>query len=296
MTRRLPYNFHHLYYFMVIAEEGGISAASKKLLVGQPALSAQLKQLESQLGFPLFDRIGKKLELTERGLLALQYAQSVFGLGDELFEVLNSRKQIERVHLRIGALDSVPKQVIQALAGTALSIGKVRISLLEGNSEDLFHRLGQFHLDIVVTNSGPSAGKHSKYLFKKFSNSSLGVYGAPKFKGLRKKFPESLSGQPFVVPTHESTLRHDFDSWVKARGLVVDPFLETQDIALTKLLAIQGMGLIPLAEHSVAAQVKRGDLVRIGLIERFSESLYLAVAERRMIHPVAAELFKSFSL
>ncbi len=76
-------NLHHLKYFLVIAEEGSLSAASKKLLVGQPALSAQLKQFESWLGIKLFERIGKKLVITQSGEYVLKYAKAIKNLEDE---------------------------------------------------------------------------------------------------------------------------------------------------------------------------------------------------------------------
>lgn len=64
-------NYHHLYYFKVIAEEGSVSKAAQKLHIGQPTLSAQLKQFEESLQITLFERQHKKLILTEQGKVAL---------------------------------------------------------------------------------------------------------------------------------------------------------------------------------------------------------------------------------
>ena len=70
-------NLHHLKYFLTIVEEGSISAASKKLLVGQPALSVQLKNFEEWIGMKLFDRIGKRLVITPSGEYVLKYAREI---------------------------------------------------------------------------------------------------------------------------------------------------------------------------------------------------------------------------
>jgi LysR family transcriptional activator of nhaA len=67
-----------LLYFKTIAEEGSVSLAAKKLRLGQPALSAQLKQLEGSLGVALFERQHKKLLITEHGKLALEYSQNIY--------------------------------------------------------------------------------------------------------------------------------------------------------------------------------------------------------------------------
>ncbi len=91
-------NYHHLYYFKTIAEEESVSKAAHKLRLGQPTLSAQLKQFEEQLGVQLFERKHKKLLLTEQGRIALDYAQNIFRLGGEMFEVLNDHITPTRVH------------------------------------------------------------------------------------------------------------------------------------------------------------------------------------------------------
>src|SRR5690606_26053686 len=108
-------NYHHLFYFKTIAMEGSIARAAEKLLVGQPTLSAQLRQLESAIGKPLFERRNRKLILTEAGRAALEYAHEIFQLGDEMLEVLRDRTPQNQPHLQIGALDSVPKSVILQL-------------------------------------------------------------------------------------------------------------------------------------------------------------------------------------
>ena len=84
-------NYHHLFYFKTIAEEGSVSKAAEKLRVGQPTLSAQLKQFEEVLGILLFERQHKKLILTEQGKVALDYAKNIFKMGSEMYEVLHDR-------------------------------------------------------------------------------------------------------------------------------------------------------------------------------------------------------------
>lgn len=68
-------NFHHLHYFWVVAKEGHLTRAAQQLHVSQSALSTQIRQLEDQLGHPLFAREGRSLRLTEVGNLVLGYAE-----------------------------------------------------------------------------------------------------------------------------------------------------------------------------------------------------------------------------
>ncbi len=131
-------NYHHLYYFRVIANEGGIAKAAEKLRLGQPTLSLQLKQLEEMVGKPLFERRNRKMILTEAGRSALDYANEIFRLGDEMLEVLKDRTINNQTHLQIGALDSVPKSVTLALVREAYKTGPCTVSILEGKAMSFF--------------------------------------------------------------------------------------------------------------------------------------------------------------
>ena len=69
-----------LHYFLVVAEEQNITRAAEKLLMAQPPLSRQMKQLEEKLGTPLFIRGSRKLELTEEGLFLKERAEHILDL------------------------------------------------------------------------------------------------------------------------------------------------------------------------------------------------------------------------
>ncbi|MEJ1939295.1 LysR family transcriptional regulator, partial [Nostoc sp. NIES-2111] len=94
-------NYHHLRYFWAIAVEGTLTGAAQRLNVSQSALSTQLRTLEEQLGHPLFERVGKRLVLTEAGRIALDHAQSIFRIGDELLATLRGRGPQSRAMLRV---------------------------------------------------------------------------------------------------------------------------------------------------------------------------------------------------
>ena len=63
-------NFNHLRYFWAVAHDGGLTRAAERLNLSQSALSVQIQKLEHQIGHPLFDRVGKRLILTEAGQIA----------------------------------------------------------------------------------------------------------------------------------------------------------------------------------------------------------------------------------
>jgi LysR family transcriptional activator of nhaA len=81
-------NFRHLYYFWVVAKEGGITRAAERLGLAVQTVSTQLALLEQSVGKSLFTQQGRRLNLTEAGRVALAYADQIFLLGEQMQEAL----------------------------------------------------------------------------------------------------------------------------------------------------------------------------------------------------------------
>lgn len=287
-------NYHHLFYFKTIAEEGTVSKAAEKLRLGQPTLSAQLKQFEDTLGVQLFERQHKKLVLTEQGKVALDYSKNIFKMGSEMYEVLHDRLKPLKPSLHLGALDSVPKQIILQLVKHAFRISPCQITLSECKSDELLRELTAHRMDLIVTNFLPT-GIDAKGLYpKSITKKNVGFYGAPKFKNLKKGFPKSVSGQPMILPTYDSKLRQDLDHWAKLNKIELNIITESQDISVKKLMAISELGLIPTATHTVSDQISQGVLVEIGQLQGVYEELFLVTAQRKIENPIAAKLRDTF--
>jgi LysR family transcriptional activator of nhaA len=289
-------NYHHLFYFKTIAEEGTVSKAAIKLRVGQPTLSAQLKQFEESLGVQLFERQHKKLLLTEQGKVALDYSKNIFRMGSEMYEVLHDRMKPLKPHLHVAALDSVPKQIVLQLVKKAYRISPCQITLSEGKSDELLRELSAHRVDLLLTNFLPSGLDAKGLAPKTITRKNVAFYGAPKFKHLRKDFPNSISGQPVILPTYDSRLRQDLDHWAKLNKIELDMIAESHDIAIKKLMAIEGIGLIPTATHTVTGQVLRGELIEIGQLQGVHEELLLVSAQRKIKNPIAAKLMEVFTV
>lgn len=286
-------NYHHLYYFRSIASEGSIARAAEKLGLGQPTLSAQLKQLEDRVGRPLFDRRHRRLILTEAGKAALNYANEIFRLGEEMLEVLQDRTPEDQPHLQIGALDSVPKSVLLSLVMEAYKIAPCTISILEGKGDELFRELRAHRLDLIVSNYPAQALEEAQMYSRSVAKLPVGVYGAKKFRALKKNFPESLRGKPFVLPTLHSKLRHDVNHYFKIHEIAVLPVAETQDTSFQRLLAEHGVGLAPLSE---VRGVQEPHLVRLGRLQDVVEEIWLISAQRKLENPLAARLMAQIKI
>jgi LysR family transcriptional regulator, transcriptional activator of nhaA len=102
-------NYHHLYYFWRIQQDGGIAKAAARLRLSHSTLSVQLAALEAMLGAALFERKGRRLSLTPLGVEISAYAGEIFRLGTELVEVAGGQRGGRRSAFRIGVVHSLPK-------------------------------------------------------------------------------------------------------------------------------------------------------------------------------------------
>lgn len=289
-------NYHHLNYFRVIALEGSISKAAIKLKLGQPTLSAQLKQFEETIGIQLFERKHKKLILTESGILALEYANEIFKMGGELLEVLHDRFVPSRPHVQFGALDSVPKHVVLAVAQAALKAGRCTVSLLEGNGDDLIKELLIHKIDLVIANHIPNLKEDVKIYSRSIAKAPIYIYGSKKYQHCKKNFPKSLQDAPFILPTGHSKLRRDLENFFKSQLIAFDIVAETQDTALQKLMGIEGMGLIPLTQNAARNHIEKNMLFEIGKIPDVYEEIFLLSSSRKIENPISSLIMKNFKL
>ena len=144
-------NYHHLYYFWTVAREGSLVAAGRTLRVSHPTLSAQIRQLEEQLGEALFLRTGRKLVLTEVGRVVYHYAEEIFGLGREMVASIRHNPGSRPAALNVGVLDVLPKTVVKRLLEPVLDASpRPRVVCREGSLEELLRELAGHALDLVL--------------------------------------------------------------------------------------------------------------------------------------------------
>ena len=296
MTRRPWVNYHHLLYFKTIALEGGIAKAAKKLRLGQPTLSTQLKQFEETLGHELFDRSKRQLQLTEAGRMVLGYAAEIFKLGDEMVDSLCDQHIATKLQVQIGALDTVPKHLTLRAFHQAQSAYDCVVSISEGHGDELLRELRAHRLDLLISNYPPPVGEAAGFYAKNIARMPVVICGASKFAHLKRGFPASLNSQPFVMPSLQSKLRHDVEHFFKLSDIQVNTIAEVQDTSLQKLMGTCGDGLLPIALPAVEELIANKELVNIGTLSDVHDELWLIAAQRRIENPIAAAIMKDFKI
>ncbi len=286
-------NYHHLIYFKEIATCGSISKASEKLLIGQPALSAQLKQLEDELQIDLFERKNRKLVLTDAGKVVLKYADQISQLGQELLQVVQTKSYTTKTTLNLGALDSIPKQIVWEIAQRARSFGDCFVSIVEGSQEELTTQLLQRNIDCFISNYTGDFSRDKNMTSKSFVKAPVSIYGSKEYLSYRKNFPKSLTNVPMILPTHHSKLRHDLDYFFESKKIKVMNELETEDTSLMKIFASQGAGVAALPDVAALNLVREKSLYKIGTLQNVKEEYWVISSKRTIDNPIATKLIKS---
>lgn len=282
-------NYNHLRYFRAVALEGDLTRAAAHLNLSQSALSVQIKALEDRLGHPLFNRVGRRLELTEAGRIALDHAETIFKTGDELMAVLRQTGRA-RSAIRVGALATLSRNFQLSFLRPLLNRADVEIVLRSASMAELLRGLEGLALDVVLTNEPVARDAATPFLTRRIAGQPVSLIGIPARQRPGDDLAVLLAREPLILPTAESGLRAAFDSLVSQFDTVPQIAAEVDDIAMMRLLAREGAGLALLPPIAVTDELAAGTLVEHARLEGVIESFYAITLTRRFPNPLVAEL------
>ncbi|MFT3693689.1 MAG: LysR family transcriptional regulator [Kofleriaceae bacterium] len=273
-------NFHHLRSFWMVAREGSVSRAAKKLRVTQPTVSEQLRALAEDLDEPLFRRDGRNLALTDAGEAVAKLADEIFALGDRVADTARGRATDRPVRLVVGVSDSVPKAIALRILEPAFE-ARIHVVVREAPPAVLLGELERQALDMVVGDA-PSRGatSHDHLL----GECGVSVWGAKRLANeLRVGFPRSLDGAPFLAPSSNTGFRRELDAWFIKHAITPTVVGEFEDAALLAVAAEAGLGV-----YAAPDAIGGRGLVRAGSVKPLRARYYATTVEQRLVHPGVA--------
>lgn len=287
-------NFRHLYYFWVVAKEGGVTRAATRLGLAIQTISTQLAQLEQSIGKSLFMQQGRTLALTEAGRLALAYADQIFLLGEQMQEALSGADS-HRTRLTVGISDSLPKlTAFRLLEATMHLSNPVHLVCYEDQFDALLADLALHKLDVVLTDRPMRSGTTLRVFSHMLFDSATIVAGTPALvETYAQDFPASLDGAPFLLPTRNNALRARIDEWFELHTVRPDIVGEFEDNALLNTFGRRGAGLF-FAPAALAADLEEQFGARlVGQVEQVREQVYAISNERKIKHPAVEAILSS---
>ena len=285
-------NYKQLHYFWAVAKAGSIVRASERLHLTPQTLSGQIGLLEEALGVALFLRVGRRLELTETGQLALSYADEVFQIGSELEEALRSRPESRSIQFRVGIDDAVPKSIAYRLLTPAMELAEpVRIVCREDKLARLLVELAIQRLDLILADRPMPAGTNVKGYSHKLGECGITFFAEPRLAAqFNEKWPGILDVAPLLIPGKEAAVRPPLMRWFdihQIRPCIVGEF---DDSALMQAFGQAGTGIF-IAPSVMADEVRRAHgVIVIGETDEVTEQFYAISMERRLTHPAVVAI------
>ena len=296
-------NYSHLLYFWTVAREGSIARAAEVLHLTPQTISGQLKLLESAVGSPLFQRVGRGLVVTDTGRMVRQYADEIFSLGAELAQRLRSDEPGTPAALNVGIVNSIPKLVAYRILEPALHMEPaVRIACSEGELETLLGDLALHRLDLVLSDRPVPTGLNVRAYNHKLGESGVAFFAEKsRARAYANRFAASLDGAGVLMPMSNTPLRRGLDDWLDTHSVVPRIVAEFDDSALLKAFGEAGAGVFP-APAAIAGAIERMYRAQvIGEASGVTETFFAISPERKLKHPAVirvtrtarAELFRT---
>lgn len=285
-------NYHHLYYFWRVALSGSITQTANECYVSQSALSQQIKQLENTMNVQLFERVGRRLELTDMGRKVLNYADEIFTTGEELQSFLNRGELITQRHINIGVLTTLSRNFIEAFISPLLHESNVSFTLSTRGMTNLLNGLTSHELDLVLTNrsvnqQNDDAVWHNQLL----SRQSVSIIGPAEHKP-ETSFPHGYHNLKWVLPTGISEIRSGFNAYCSAFGYTPEVIAEADDMAMLRLLARDSGAVTALPPVVVKDEIMSGRLAEYQVLPNIFENFYAITISRTFVPDIVKKLLQ----
>lgn len=287
------FNYKHLYYFWVVAKEGGISRAANKLDMAVQTVSAQVRELERSLGYALLKPAGRGLVLTDAGLAAMRQADQIFQLGENLPTLVRDAASSPSVRLSVGISDGLPKLVVRRLLQPVVPVPNLRLLCHEGELNDLLGDLALHRLDVVLSDRPAPSNPNIKLYSHAMGSTAVAWYGtAALVHTAMKDFPKSLADVPILLPAVRTAVRTRLEHWFEQRGIRPRIVGEFEDSALLKTFGAGGMGVFPAADWVHDDLLAHYAVQRLGSCDGVTEHFFAIGTEKKVQHPLVQSLLQ----
>lgn len=253
--------FHQLRVFLAVARHGSYSRAAGELLLSQPAVSAQVRELERTLDATFFERVGRTIVLTEAGRELLPYAERICTLTDEARLAMQELDGLKRGRIAIAAVSTAGAYVLPSLLGAfQRQYPGITINLEVTNRALARDRLVHNEVDLVVMGRPPEEVPH---VAEPFLSDEIVVVVAPSHPlAAARRIPvDRLAQEVFIAREVGSGTRLNADEFFRQQGITPRVGLELGDNSAVKEAAAAGLGIALLSRHVLRMELALKRLV-----------------------------------
>lgn len=249
--------------FLKVAATQNISRAARILGYSQSAVTVQIRQLEKELGVQLFERIGKKISLTERGMEFTSYANEIVRLMNQALTFANIEGELEG-SLRIGGVESVSTAILpEMIYSFHKQYPKVKLLMKSGTVEELMEMARQNEIDLLYTLDCKICKSEWKCATQKKEKIVFVTLYDQKIAETESIPIEELIQKPFILTERGAAYQYELERLLAEAELEIHPILELGNTDTIIKLLKRGMGYSFLPEFTVKKDLEQKKLCQI---------------------------------
>lgn len=283
----------HLFTFLVVVETGSFTRAAQKLDYAQSSITAQIQALEAELDQPLFDRIGKKIMLTDAGRRLLPYAQEISRMHSLAQDALRSGSEIGGT-LRIGAPESLAAFRLPGIIRAFREMfPQVQIILKPGACWELTDFLRSGDLDVAFLLQPETEYKDVYAETLIHEKMALVAPTDHRLTALAMVEPYHLKEETILHTETGCTYRMLFEHHLNSHGVFPDPKLEFWSIEAIKQCVMAGLGLSFIPLVTIGSELADGRIARLNWNDESQRvATQIAYHNRKWQSPALAEFLQ----
>ena len=271
-------NLNRLLTFHEAAEELNFSAAAQKLSITQPAVSAQIHNLEEDLGVKLFNRIGRIIALSEAGEVLRGFSRRIFRLLDEAESVMDELRLVRRGTLKIGTTTTYAGHIMPPLLSRfQTEFPMVKVILHEGSSMDIAKRVAKLEIEVaVVAYSGNL--KNVQFDLLRQEELVLVLPAGHPLASRKSVSIKALAKEKFILREKGSSTRLIMRNLFRQHRINPPVVFETSNVDFIKEQVANGMGVSFLTRSAVSEELASGRMATAKLKEeKLKLEIYSAI-------------------
>ncbi|WP_428383149.1 LysR substrate-binding domain-containing protein [Nevskia ramosa] len=291
----LNLSLRQLRTFVAAARHLSFARAAEELHLTAPAVSMQIRDMETAIGLPVFERSGRSMSLTTTGEYLLVYARRVIATLKEAEDTIARLRGVQAGRITVGMVGTAQYFVPRLLAQFRKDYPGVEVRLTVGNRDQLDRQLHDREIDLAIMGRPP---RELDVRAEAFAVNLLGVVAAADHPLATERAisPARLDRELFIVREIGSGTRGAMEVFFREQHIAPVAIMEMRSNETIKQAVIANMGLTILSQHTLVLELQAGQLKLLDVVGMPLKRAWHVVSLGAMSLSPAAEAFRYFVL
>jgi LysR family transcriptional regulator, low CO2-responsive transcriptional regulator len=258
-------NPEHLATFLAVTRHMNFTRAAEERFLSQPAVSRQVKQLSARLGVPLFEQVGRSVELTDAGRTLVPLAEELLGDMERVSEAVQRHRLAGSGRLRIGASSTPGTWLLPPVLGRFHQAWPdVELQYTVHNSRTIERQLVRNELDLGFMGRSPSLAELEA---TPLIDDEIAVFCGPEHPLAKERSvgPDALGDMLWVTRERGSATRQTFEAWLERVGGTMERTIELSSTEAIKAMVGSGVGISFMSRLGLARELRHGTLRQVAV-------------------------------